>query len=506
MNAKQITLAQAIAQRDRPQYPAGRFEGRGIVICAGGPRYFTCAWVLVWLLRQIYRISVPVQVWHLGRSEMSEAMRLLLEEQGVEVVDAETVIARFPARIAGGWPLKPYAIAHSRFREVLYLDADLVPLVDPLAVFDWSEYRDRGLLLWPDLIDLKASNPIWHTVGLAPRDCISIDAGLLAVDKARSWWTLDLAVLLNAHVEEVYRAIHGDKDTFLLAALLAGQEPALITHRPLPCGFSDFVQRDPAGEPFAHHRTGSKWNLVGPNRPLARNDLMAHCEQALAELRRRWNGVIFHPPNRSQRARAEESRLIAARHHHYETWIGSPRTIELLPGGCVGEGRGDFEQHWTVIERDGSLVLQFFSTSSLTVELTRSAEGSWRGSSVNGAAFAACMVEAARRRTWPHHGAARVGRSAGDWVRTLVDSEQFAAGFDPAKAVELSAALSLLNDRFDDVPEQLEQCLTHAPQAWRRALREVGAALAARRDQKLKSTERLAYPHSLDMRGYDRVR
>jgi len=301
MNVKQKTLRQAIADRKRAHYPAARFEGRGIVICAGGPRYFTCAWVLVWLLRQVYRTNLPIQVWHLGRSEMSEAMCLLLEAQGVEVVNAETVIARFPARVAGGWPLKPYAIAHSRFREVLYLDADAVPLVDPLAVFDWSGYREHGLLLWPDAIDLKASNPIWQAVGLPPRDCISIDAGLLAVDKQRSWDSLELAVLLNEHVEEVYRAIHGDKDTFLLAALLARQEPAMIIHRPLPCGFSDLVQRDPKGDPFVHHRTGSKWNLVGPNRALARNDLMANCEQALTELRRRWNGVVFHAPDRSER-------------------------------------------------------------------------------------------------------------------------------------------------------------------------------------------------------------
>jgi hypothetical protein len=505
MNGKQMTLRQAIAERERAQYPAGRFEGRGIVTCAGGPRYFTCVWVLVFLLRQIYRINLPIQVWYLGRLEMSEAMRLLLEEQGVEVVDAETVIARFPARVAGGWPLKPYAIAHSRFREVLYLDADVVPLVDPLTVFDWTGYGERGLLLWPDAIELKASNPIWHAVGLKPRDCISIDAGLLAVDKQRSWCSLDLAVLLNEHVEEVYRAIHGDKDTFLLAALLAGQEPAIIMHPPLPCGFSDLVQRDPTGDPFVHHRTGSKWNLVGPNRALARMDVMANCEQALAELRRRWNGVVFHPPDRSQRARAEEARLIAARHHHYETWIAPARTIELLPSGCVGEGRGEFEQHWAVIERDGRLVVQFFSMTSLTVELTRSQEGSWHGSSINGAAFAAFMVEAIRRRSWPHHGSRRIGRSAADWLRTLLDSAQFAGGFDQATAAELRATLSLLNERFDDVPEQLEQCLTHAPQVWRRALCNLGATLAARRDQRLQSTQRLAYPQALDMRGYDRV-
>ena len=102
-------------------------------------------------------------------------MQILLEEQGVEVVNAETVLHRYPATIAGAWPLKPYAIAHSRFREVLSLDADTVPLADPAAILDWDLYRESGLLFWPDVIDLLETNPIWSNLGLEPRNCISVE-------------------------------------------------------------------------------------------------------------------------------------------------------------------------------------------------------------------------------------------------------------------------------------------------------------------------------------------
>ena len=95
---------------------------------------------------------------------MSEEMRLLLVEEGVDVVDAETIVARYPTRLRGGWPLKPYAIANSRFREVIYLDADTVPLVDPQLAFTWEAYRDNGLLLWPDIVDLRATNPTAETL------------------------------------------------------------------------------------------------------------------------------------------------------------------------------------------------------------------------------------------------------------------------------------------------------------------------------------------------------
>jgi hypothetical protein len=501
-----VSLREALSERRQsPQpYPPGRFEGRGIVICAGGPRYFTCAWVLISLLRGVYRVDLPIQVWHLGRREISEEMRLLLEGLQVEVVDAEAVVARFPARIAGGWPLKPYAIAHSRFREVLYLDSDTVPLAPPLQVFDWAGYREHGLQMWPDVIDLKSSNPIWDIVGLEPRDCTSVEAGVLVVDKQRVWNILDVAVLLNGHAEEIYGPIYGDKDTFLLSALLAGRCPVMIPHRPFVFGFSDLVQRDPVGDPFVHHRTGSKWHLTGANYPLALDTLTPHCEQALAELRRRWNGTIFHAPERSQRALAEEMRLRGA-DHRYEHGVSRARRIELLPGGRVGEGRAQLEQHWSVVERDGVLVLQFFSVDGLAVELTQSGDGRWEGYPTRNLAFSVRLVENAARRALPHEDCERISPSAMDWIKILLDASQFAAGFDAERARQLCAALSLLNERFDDIPEGLDAQLAEAPVPWQRALTDLSGSLAAQRDARIALTKRAAYPSGYDPRGYDRV-
>jgi len=43
-------------------YPEGRFARRGIVICAGGPRLFTCAWVCISMLRKVLGCALPIQV------------------------------------------------------------------------------------------------------------------------------------------------------------------------------------------------------------------------------------------------------------------------------------------------------------------------------------------------------------------------------------------------------------------------------------------------------------
>jgi alpha 1,2-mannosyltransferase len=499
-------LRAAIEQRRRSfsGIPRERFAGRGIVTCAGGQRYFTCAWVLIWILRRVHQTQLPIQVWHLGRKEMSDAMRLLLEEQNVEVINAETVLHQYPARIAGGWPLKPYAIAQSRFREVIFLDADTVPFTDPAVMLGWDLYQDSGLLLWPDRLDLRATNPVWAFLGLEPRECVSADSGVLAVDKQRHLETLEIATLLNEHWPEVYQYLHGDKDTFLLAALLLNVQHSLIEARPFDVD-GDMIQRDPHGHPFLHHRTCSKWKLFGSNPPVSAADLTAHCQEALEELRRRWTGFVFHPPDRSARAQAIEAELIKIGCFRYATG-GDYRVIELLAAGSIGTGRSGLEQHWAVIERDEAVLIQFYFGWRLVVELTRQADGSWSGASLTSPSFEAQLMAEVEWKT--HSTGKRVYRSAKSEVATLLDPALFAAGFDPKIEQELGSGLSLLNRLFDDVPEQIAENLatTPLPQAWHVALQALSQRLAETRDARARNAHQdLISPVVINPQHYTRI-
>jgi hypothetical protein len=174
-------------------FPGVRFAGRGIVICAGGARLFTCAWVAIALLRRHLACTLPIEVWHLGPEEMGPPMRGLLEELGAQPVDAFEVAKRHQVEQLGGWELKPYALMHSRFREVLLLDADNIPLRDPEFLFDRSEFRDTGALFWPDIVRLSPDNAIWAVSGLTYRDTPSFESGQIVLDKSRCWQALSLA-------------------------------------------------------------------------------------------------------------------------------------------------------------------------------------------------------------------------------------------------------------------------------------------------------------------------
>src|SRR5215472_19305611 len=98
-----------------PDY-SGSHKGCGIVVCGGGVKYFTCAWVLIKLLRHL-GCGLPIQLWHLGDDELNDEMRDLVRRFGVQCVDGLNLRETHPARILRGWELKPYAIIHCPFRE-----------------------------------------------------------------------------------------------------------------------------------------------------------------------------------------------------------------------------------------------------------------------------------------------------------------------------------------------------------------------------------------------------
>ena len=167
-------------------YPGG-FEGRGIVICAGGGMYNVCAWVAINLLRWL-GCALPIQVWFCGLEERDDQFLELLRPLGVEGVDGSLPQSNALDSTLGGWELKVRAVLHCPFREVLLLDADNVPVADPAYLFDEPEYQACGAMFWPDISNAKApENPRWNTFGVAHRDEPEIESGQVLVDKQTSW-------------------------------------------------------------------------------------------------------------------------------------------------------------------------------------------------------------------------------------------------------------------------------------------------------------------------------
>jgi hypothetical protein len=358
-------------------YPGGH-HGRGVVVPGGGPRYFPCTWVCINMLREA-GCDWPVELWHLGPAEMTDAMRSLVEPLGVRCVDALEVRRSHPARRLGGWELKCYAILHSSFQEVLLLDADNVPLVNPAYLFDAPEYRKHGAVFWPDYGRLAPARPVWNLTGVPYRDEPEFETGQVVVDKARCWGPLSLAMWMNGHSDFWYRHVHGDKDTFHLAWRKLGAEYAMPPYpiRPLP---GVMCQHDFAGRRVFQHRNLAKWTLHGHN---PRVPGFLHEDLGLAfldDLRRRWAGRPrpYRPGEGDERTRRAAEDL-CDRPWVYRRMGHDERPMTFRPDGTVGEGAAGCERAWGLTSREETFDLSILGRDGVTCVLTPDGPARWHG-------------------------------------------------------------------------------------------------------------------------------
>lgn len=299
--------------------PPIKFAGRGIVICGGGIRYFTNAWVCIHILRQV-GCKLPIELWHLGSDELDAEMRELIEPLGVTCVDAHEVAKCHPVRRLGGWQSKPYAILHSKFREVLFLDADNVPVVNPEFLFETRQFKKTGAIFWPDFPSADLKNVIWESCGLKRTDTSEFESGQIVVDKSRCWDAMRLALWFNEHSDFYYQHIYGDKETFHLAFHKLRQSYGFV-QKPIHRLVGTMCQHDFKGRRIFQHRNMDKWNLFLRNRQVPDFWLEEDCLRYVRDLRSRWDGRVgkflrgkqFRPGKKSAHSLRIEACMISCR-------------------------------------------------------------------------------------------------------------------------------------------------------------------------------------------------
>jgi hypothetical protein len=231
-------------------------------------------------------------------------MKGLVSEYDVQCIDAYELREKSPCRILNGWELKPYAITHSRFREVFLIDADNLPLVLPEILFEFPEYKEYGAVFWPDHGRLAPERDIWRIAGVDFRDEPEFETGQVLVHKEKCWKPLMLALWYNANSDFYYRYIHGDKETFHVAFRKLRQPYAMPSYGVVPLT-ATMCQHDFSGNRIFQHRNLDKWELFSENRHVEGFLYEDDCREFIAELRRKWDGKIEH------RQWSKKARLIA---------------------------------------------------------------------------------------------------------------------------------------------------------------------------------------------------
>lgn len=241
---------------------------RGIVICGGG-RYLLSALVNVRILRD-QGCVLPIELWHFADEPMPWFVRRKLAGWGVT--------ARALPDLPTGYASKPYAILHSRFEEVLFLDADNTPIRNPEYLFDSEAWRHTGAVFWPDY-QMAPADAAWREIaGIDPVDTLQQESGQLLIDKRLHRSALERTMSLNREYHRISPLLwgaKGDKDTFQLGWYGSGHRFHMVETYPGGCGFlrgdtvasNTIVQHDTGGQPLFLHKNGRKWHLVRRPQP-----------------------------------------------------------------------------------------------------------------------------------------------------------------------------------------------------------------------------------------------
>jgi ADP-heptose:LPS heptosyltransferase len=362
--------------------PPDELSGRGIVICGGGPRYFPCAWICIQMLREL-GCTLPIELWYLGPMEMDAHMKSLVQPLGVVCRDGRSHLKDGegkPGRTLGGFELKPYAILHSQFREVLLIDADNVPVGNPEYLFDLPEYIEEGAIFWPDYGRLSRSREIWNVCGVSYRDEPEFESGQIVVDKLRCWEALQLTLWYNEHSDFFYKYIHGDKDTFHMAFRKVGKPyamPAVPIH---PLDYT-MCQHDFQGERIFQHRNLAKWMLRQPNLRIHDFWHEEKCLDYLKELEQKWDGRIdatLETACYEGTRLAGLARKITSRSYRYHRVGFDSRLLSFRRNGTIGQGAADNEIYWDLYLHEGKPLLEIASLTRPTCLLTEEASV-WKG-------------------------------------------------------------------------------------------------------------------------------
>ncbi|KAJ3298067.1 hypothetical protein HDU79_000918 [Rhizoclosmatium sp. JEL0117] len=141
-----------------------------------------------------------------------------------------------------GFTIKPYALIHSGFDEVLLMDPDNIAILDPTVLFKTSVYKKTGAIFWPDywrprntpLFHVHEESLFWSLLELSFVDMFEQESAELVVNRRVHSDALRVLLFFITEPQQFmseWKFVHGDKDMFRLAWMKA-RSPFHMIQRP----------------------------------------------------------------------------------------------------------------------------------------------------------------------------------------------------------------------------------------------------------------------------------
>ncbi|AMD20336.1 HDL408Wp [Eremothecium sinecaudum] len=137
---------------------------RGIVT-VGGARYTILALTMIRALRE-RGTTLPVEVFIPTSDGSEDEFCKLIETMNGRCFN-ELSMYGAPNTMLKSYQNKAVALLASSFKEIIFIDADNIPLMNLDNVFDSVPYKENGLILWPDIWNRMTSPSFYELAGIS---------------------------------------------------------------------------------------------------------------------------------------------------------------------------------------------------------------------------------------------------------------------------------------------------------------------------------------------------
>ena len=358
---REVQLAHILILEDlvsKSYTPPKYSRERGIVIGTGGAKFFSCAFAAFYTLKRL-KCKIPIEFWYLGEFEMDDNMREICEVHNITCINAEEFCKNkgINLRILSGWELKTIATLYSDFKEVMYLDADNIPAVDPSYLFEDPRYKEKGAIFWPDLPPCDRPEwllPVcWHNINMEYQAEVDFESGQYLINKEKCYKEIYITNWMNQHSDWFYKFVFGDKSTFHLAWRKCGTDYC-ITNSPAGWEYPCILQYDLDGKlVFQHACQGKELIYSGTKLSNIVNGNYVNDAKRIRDLY--WSGIIYNWDEMSKPVKKKANQLTGK----YELKLGEskPQIIKLTDNGNISDGKSSKFTRWSIKVQDNVMYI-----------------------------------------------------------------------------------------------------------------------------------------------------
>lgn len=250
-------------------------RGNGIVMVVY-PKLMTSAYATIRTLRS-FNCVLPIELWVL-ESEMARNPKKTDILENVKANYGPVVIKMIKDPTITGFTTKIHAIYNSDFENVLFLDADNVPVRDPTFLFHSKKFAAKSAIFWPDfwhpkktIFNIHKLSLIWELVDMDFVNMFEQESGQILINRRKSAVAMEVLQFYAFHRPNHFDRLilaHGDKDLFRLAWLKSNTDFHMIPYPPGAAGIvredkfcgMTMVQYDLKGDVLFLHRNAKKLN------------------------------------------------------------------------------------------------------------------------------------------------------------------------------------------------------------------------------------------------------